>query len=120
MSWSRGQGSPLMSESILAGLNVLELGSGSRAAALAGVLLADHGARVTKIEPPEGDRMRSAQPSAFLVLNRGKESVVADLRTPAGRATARDLAATADVLIEGFRPGTAERFGIGHPELAAL
>jgi crotonobetainyl-CoA:carnitine CoA-transferase CaiB-like acyl-CoA transferase len=109
-----------MPESILDGLTVLELGAGSRAAALAGVVLADHGARVVKVEPPEGDRLRAAAPAAFLFLNRGKESVVADLHTDEGRAAVRELAASADVLIEGFRPSTTERFGIGYEELSAL
>ncbi|WP_448625041.1 CaiB/BaiF CoA transferase family protein [Geodermatophilus sp. URMC 64] len=109
-----------MSETILDGLTVIEFGAGSRAAALAGVILADHGARVLKVEPPEGDRFRASAPSAFLVLNRGKESVIADLRTEEGRATARELVSHADVLIEGFRPGTAERFGLGYDDLAEL
>lgn len=109
-----------MTHPILDGLTVLEFGAGSQAAALAGVLLADNGARVVKVEPPEGDRLRTMSPSAFLVFNRGKESVVADLRTPEGRQKARELAATADVLIEGFAPGVAEEFGIGYDSLRAL
>lgn len=109
-----------MTHPILDGLMVLEFGAGSQPAALAGVLLADNGARVVKVEPPEGDRLRTASPSAFLVFNRGKESVVADLRTPEGREKARELAATADVLIEGFSPGVAEKFGIGYESLREL
>lgn len=94
-------------------LNVLEIGSGSAAASITGVVLADSGARVIKIERPEGDRLRTANPSGFLVWNRGKESVVADLRTPDGQARVRDLAAEADVVIEGFAPGTTDRWGLG-------
>jgi crotonobetainyl-CoA:carnitine CoA-transferase CaiB-like acyl-CoA transferase len=101
-----------MTQPILDGLTVLEFGAGSQPAALAGVLLADNGARVIKVEPPEGDRLRTAAPSAHLVFNRGKESIVADLRTAEGRTQARDLAARADVLIAGFAPGTAEEFVI--------
>jgi crotonobetainyl-CoA:carnitine CoA-transferase CaiB-like acyl-CoA transferase len=74
-----------MTQPVLEGLTVLEFGAGSHAAALAGVLLADNGARVVKVEPPEGDRLRTDSPSAHLVFNRGKESVVADLRTTEGR-----------------------------------
>ena len=63
------------------GLVVLELGSGSVAGALCGMLLVDNGARVLKVEPPEGDRLRHDTTSGFLVWCRGKESVVIDLRT---------------------------------------
>ena len=70
---------------ICAGLNVIEMGAGSIAASITGMVLADAGARVIKLEPPEGDRLRTAMPSGFLVWNRGKESVVADLRHVAGR-----------------------------------
>ncbi len=107
-------------DSICSGLNVLELGSGSAAAAIAGVVLADAGARVLKTEPPEGDRLRTQNPSGFLVWNRGKESLVADLRTSEGQQTVRDLAAKADVVIEGFAPGTTAAWGIGADDLRAL
>ena len=107
-------------ESICAGLNVLELGSGSGAASIAGVVLADAGARVVKVEPPEGDRLRSENPSGFLVWNRGKESVIADLRTSGGQRTLRELAAHADVVIEGFAPGTTTAWGIGANDLCAI
>src|SRR5436305_11244305 len=79
---------------------------------LAGMLLADNGARVVKVEPPEGDRLRDDLPSGFLVWNRGKESLVADLRTDAGRDEVRDWTAAADVVIEGFAPGRLASWGI--------
>lgn len=101
------------------GLNVVEVGSGSIAAAITGMVLADAGARVVKVEPPEGDRLRGFNPSGFLVWNRGKESVVADLRTAEGQATFRDLAAGADVVIEGFAPGTTATWGVGADALRA-
>jgi crotonobetainyl-CoA:carnitine CoA-transferase CaiB-like acyl-CoA transferase len=107
-------------ESICGGLNVLELGSGSVAASIAGVVLADAGARVVKVEPPEGDRLRTHNPSGFLVWNRGKESLVADLRTPEGQQRIRDLATHADVVIEGFAPGRTAEWGIGADDLRAL
>ena len=77
------------------GLNVIEMGAGSIAASMAGMVLADAGARVLKVEPPEGDLLRTGNPSGFLVWNRGKESVVADLRTAAGQRCMRELAANA-------------------------
>lgn len=105
---------------ICAGLNVLELGSGSVAASMTGTVLADGGARVLKIESPDGDRLRTANPSGFLVWNRGKESLVADLRTAEGQATVKELAAKADVVIEAFAPGTTTRWGIDAAALRAI
>src|ERR1700737_4340801 len=80
---------------------------------MAGMVLADAGARVLKVEPPEGDRVRIQLASGFLVWNRGKESVVADLRTDDGVKRVSDLIAAADVVIEAFSPGTADAWGIG-------
>ena len=73
------------------------------------------GARVVRLEPPEGDPMRALAPGWFALLNAGKESVVCDLkRDPAlGRA----LCARADVVLEGFRPGVAARLGVGPGDL---
>ncbi|TPG36558.1 CaiB/BaiF CoA transferase family protein [Mycolicibacterium hodleri] len=105
---------------ILEGLNVLELGSGSAAASIAGVVLADAGARVIKVEPPDGDRLRTENPSGFLVWNRGKDSLIADLRTADGQEELRELARAADVVIEGFAPGTTDGWGIGADALRAL
>ncbi len=82
-----------------------------------GMLLADQGAHVIKVERPEGDPARS-QP-AFATWNRGKRSVALDLKTDAGRDNARRLAANADVVIENFRPGVAARLGIGYDDLSA-
>src|SRR5438045_816223 len=101
------------------GLKVIELGAGSIAASMTGMVLADAGARVIKVEPPEGDRLRSGLPSGFLVWNRGKESVVGDLRTADGRRQLRDLAANADVVIEGFSPGTSKAWGVDADALRA-
>src|ERR1700737_4291976 len=80
---------------------------------MAGMVLADAGARVLKVEPPEGDRVRIQLASGFLVWNRGKESVVADLRTDDGVKRVSDLIAAADAVIEAFSPGTADAWGIG-------
>ena len=81
------------------------------------MLLSDQGAEVTKIERPLGDPAR--EELAFATWNRGKRSVVLDLKTEYGRETARKLALDADLLIENFRPGVAERLGIGYDELAS-
>ncbi len=101
------------------GLTVLELGAGSVATSMAGMVFADAGARVLKVEPPEGDRLRTADPSGFLVWNRGKESVVADLRIPAGQQRLRALAGAADVVLEGFAPGRTDGWGVGPAALRA-
>src|SRR4051794_5523352 len=101
------------------GLRVLELGSGSVASSIVGMVLADAGARVIKIEPPEGDRLRRRNPSGFLVWNRGKESQVVDLHTPDGQARFKELAAAADVVIEGFAPGRTIAWGIDGATLRA-
>ena len=103
-----------MNRSVCDGLVVIEMGAGSIAASLAGMIFADNGARVLKIEPPDGDRLRRQHPSGFLVWNRGKESVVADLRTDEGRVLVRDLVARADVVLEGFGAGVADAWGIGY------
>jgi crotonobetainyl-CoA:carnitine CoA-transferase CaiB-like acyl-CoA transferase len=107
-------------DGICAGLNVLELGSGSAAASIAGVVLADAGARVIKIESPDGDRLRDENPNGFLVWNRGKDSVVADLRTSGGQDLLRELVLSADVVIEGFAPGTTDVWGVGPDALRTL
>ena len=104
---------------ICAGLNVVEMGAGSIASSMAGMVFADAGARVIKVEPPEGDGLRELVPSGFLVWNRGKESLVADLRTSEGQQQVRDLAAAADVVIEAFSPGTTDGWGVGADALCA-
>src|SRR6266699_1037836 len=89
-------------------------------------LLADLGAEVVKVESPEGDMMRSRQPlrdgasTSFGQLNTGKKSVVLDLKRPAAVAAARRLIASADVLVENFRPGVMQRFGLDYPALRAV
>src|SRR5919201_5483481 len=73
------------------------------------------GARVVRVEAPEGDRLRDVAPVWDARLNAGKESVVWD--RAADPALGRELCARADVLLEGFRPGVAERLGIGPGDL---
>ena len=84
---------------------------------MATMILADHGADVVKIEPPSGDFARGEP--GFLMWNRGKRSVVLDLTREADRARALALAQSADVVVESFRPGVAERLGIGFAAVAA-
>src|ERR1700680_404903 len=89
-------------------------------------LLADLGAEVIKLESPEGDMMRARQPlrdgasTSFGQLNTGKKSVVLDLKRPDGIAAARRLIATADVLVENFRPGVMQRFGLDYAAVKAV
>jgi CoA:oxalate CoA-transferase len=86
-------------------------------------LLADLGARVIKIEPPTGDDYRHIGPFSgndsvlFAFANRGKESVVLDLKKPEDLEFARQLADHADIVVENFRPGVADKLGIGAAEL---
>jgi len=89
------------------------------------MLLADLGARVTKIEEPvTGDETRHWGPftggesTYFLALNRNKESVVLDLKEPDGLAALRRLATDSDILVQNFRPGVAERLGIDYEALS--
>ena len=109
----------------LAGIRVIEIGQ-IISGPFCGHLFADHGAEVIKVEPPgAGDTMRQwggqyrGLGLYWPVIGRGKKSVTLDLRRAEGQAALRDLAATADVLIENFRPGTLERWGIGPDELHA-
>ena len=109
----------------LDGIRVLDLTH-----ALAGpyctMLLGDLGADVIKLEPPSGDHSRQWGPpfigsesSYFLSVNRNKRSVVLDLKLGAARSAARALAMASDVVVESFKPGTAERLGLGPAELRA-
>ena len=111
----------------LAGIRVIELGQ-VIAGPFCGQLLGDLGADVIKVEPPgTGDVLRQwgkgdAEGGSvwWQVAGRNKRSVTIDLRQEAGQQLCRDLAANADVLIENFRPGTLEKWGIGWDELHAL
>ncbi len=110
----------------LHGLRVLELGQ-LIAGPFAGKTLADFGADVIKIEPLEGgDPLRSwrllreGTSVWWEVQSRNKRSVALDLRQPEGQATVRRLAAEADVLVENFKPGTLEGWGLGWDALHAL
>ncbi|ACB32712.1 L-carnitine dehydratase/bile acid-inducible protein F [Leptothrix cholodnii SP-6] len=87
-----------------------------------GMVLADLGAEVIKIEPPGGDKTRSLPGLGigfFRSFNRNKKSVVLDIQTPEGLATAKELIAQSDVMLENFRPGLMARLGLDHATLSA-
>lgn len=89
----------------------------------AGVILADLGADVIKVEPIGGDqtrRLRGSGAGYFPMFNRNKRSICLDLKSEEGVATARNLCAAADVVIENFKPGTLDRLGLGYEPLRAL
>jgi succinate--hydroxymethylglutarate CoA-transferase len=111
-------------------MRVLEFGH-IAAAPFTGMLLADLGAEVVKVESPEGDGLRTWPPSVedsdgnpfslnFASLNRNKRSIVADLKRPEDLSRVRELCRAADVLVENYRPGVMERLGLGFDDVAAL
>jgi crotonobetainyl-CoA:carnitine CoA-transferase CaiB-like acyl-CoA transferase len=109
----------------LQGLRVLEVGN-FMAVPFCGMQLADLGADVVKIENPTGgDLTRAAGPfiagesSPFVRLNRNKRSVALDVKSAAGKAVFRRLAARADIVIENLRPGAMDRLGLGYADLRA-
>ncbi len=108
----------------LAGLKVIDL-----TRVLGGpyctMILSDHGAEVIKVEPPQGDEVRDWGPpfqdgdaSYFLGVNRNKRSIALDIGHPDGRAVLLRLLEDADILIENFKPGAMEKWGLGYPDLA--
>lgn len=110
----------------LAGVRVLELGN-MYAAPTTGRMLRDFGADVIKVEDPTvGDTARQWEPQheglsiGFTRLNAGKRSVALDLRTEEGRAMVKRLAAHVDVVVESFRPGRLEKWGLGFEDLQAV
>jgi len=109
----------------LAGIRVLDL-SRILGGPYCGQILGDHGADVLKVEPPQGDDTRTWGPpfkdgvaSYYRGLNRNKRGLRLDLGSPEGRAALLLLVAEADVLVENFKAGTMERWGIGHDTLQA-
>ncbi|WP_236145658.1 MULTISPECIES: CaiB/BaiF CoA transferase family protein [unclassified Micromonospora] len=107
-------------------MRVIEFGS-LLAGPFCSQLLADFGADVIKCEPPrQGDPMREwgqEKPHGkslwWPIVARNKKSITVDLRTPEGQAVARQLIAQSDVVVENFRPGTMERWGLGYEDLSA-
>jgi len=105
-------------DGLLTGVRVLDL-SIWRPGPYCTQLLSDLGADVLKVEPPGGDPMR-AFPDLFASLNANKRSVVLDLKDDSDRARAHELVADADAFVEGFRPGVADRLGMGYETVRAL
>src|SRR5271156_3527845 len=102
----------------LEGVRVLDLTT-MVAGPVATMMLADQGADVIKVESPGGDLMRhlshgrNGMNASFLACNRNKRSLAVDLKTARGHEIVYKLIATADVLVHNFRPGAAERIGLG-------
>ena len=110
----------------LAGFRVVDLTS-MVSGPLATMMLADQGADVVKVENPDGGdhtragaNRRNGMSASFLHNNRNKRSVVLDLKTQAGREALLAIAATADVFVQNFRPGVAERIGVGEAAIRAV
>jgi crotonobetainyl-CoA:carnitine CoA-transferase CaiB-like acyl-CoA transferase len=110
-------------KSVLSGIRVVEQGT-FITGPCAGMMLADLGADVVKVESPAGDPYRSYQGGQFSphfqAYNRNKRSIALDLNVAADRAVFDELIASADVYIQNFRPGTAERLGAGRQRLHDL
>jgi CoA:oxalate CoA-transferase len=109
----------------LAGLRVIELAN-FIAGPLAGTLLADMGADVIKVEPPQGDMARATPPIrngesvSFVALNRNKRSLVLDLKRPEAIDVLRKLAGKSDVFLEAYRPGALDKLGLGSTDVKAI
>ncbi|HNO15377.1 MAG TPA: CoA transferase, partial [Actinomycetota bacterium] len=115
-----------MPEAPLAGVRVLDM-TRLLPGNFATVMLVEMGAEVIKIEAPEGDGTRwvaphlpSGESGAFVQLNRGKTSRVIDLKAQEGREEFSSLLATADVLVDSFRPGVLDRLGFSRDALQQL
>jgi len=114
-----------MSDGPLSSVRVLDF-SAMVAGPYCSRLLADAGAEVIKVEPPEGDYIRTREPmrsgrsAYFGVLNAGKQSIALNLKRPDAVALARELAARSDVVVENFRPGVMRRLGLGYDVLASV
>ena len=103
---------------LLSGVRVLDL-SVWRPGPYTTQLLAEIGADVLKVEPPGGDPMRG-YPELFVSINANKRSIVLDLKRDVDRARALELAADADVVVEGFRPGVATRLGMDYEDVRTV
>ncbi len=112
---------PLPQKLPLSGLRVVEF-THMVMGPTCGMVLADMGAEVIKVEPIDGDRTRhllGAGAGFFPMFNRNKKSIAIDLQKPEGAATARQLAGTADVVLENFKPGTMKKYGLDYASLSA-
>ena len=125
MSDNRGSDTPGDDQLPFAGLKVVDLSQGV-AGPYAAMMLARFGADVIKVEPPDGDWSRALgtqhgdQSAYSLLCNLGKRGIVLDLKAEAGRQVLWRLIASADVFVQGFRPGVIDRLGFGYAEVAAI
>ena len=103
----------------LAGVRVLEL-AGTLPGPYCGHLLRLLGATVIKLEPPSGDPLRTMMPAMFEAFNRGKKSIVVDLKRPDAPDIVAGMIRGIDIVLEGFRPGVADRLGVGATRLRAI
>lgn len=112
-----------MTQGALSGLRLIEMGQ-LIAGPFCGQLMGDHGAEVIKIEPPKvGDAMRSwgqGIPLWFSVVGRNKKSITLNLREKEGQDIVRRLVKKSDFLLENFRPGTMEKWGLGYDKLSQI
>ncbi|KAG4081026.1 hypothetical protein HA402_010197 [Bradysia odoriphaga] len=115
---------PVLTPGALAGCNVIDL-SRVLGGPYCTQILGDHGAEVIKIEPPGGDETRGWGPpfqgetaSYFIGVNRNKHGMIVDFSQAAGQELLRHLLADADVLVENFKPGTLEKWGLGYATLS--
>lgn len=107
-------------EDVLQGITVLDL-TRLLPGATATAYLVEHGAEVIKIEQPgEGDYARTLAPEVFRATNAGKKSVAINLKDPRGRELLTRMAERADILVEGFRPGTMARLGLSYETLRGV
>ena len=110
---------------VLEGIRILDISQGA-AGPTCGMLLGDMGAVVIKVEPPGGEWGRRLGPpflggvsAAFLGMNRGKQSIGVDLKSPGAAEGVLRLAESCDVVLESFRPGVADRLGVGYEAMRA-
>ena len=96
----------------LTGLRVVDCSTGTAGPRATG-MLADYGADVIWVEPPGGDRFHGELEIPYAVFNRGKRGIVLDLKDDSGKERMYQLLATADVFVESWQPGVAERLGLG-------
>jgi CoA:oxalate CoA-transferase len=130
--WIRAQDDPKIAHTrpeALDDITVLDLSNKSFAGCHCSSVLAEHGAEVLRIEPPEGDFIRGCTPYGFmykgeglnyLTEGRNKFHITLDLAKPEARAILKDLVRQADVLIETYRPGTMDEWGVGYEKLKAV
>ena len=108
----------------LSGVKVIELAH-VMAGPVAGLMLADMGADVIKVERPAGDDTRHSGPfvegeaASYMMMNRNKRGIVLNLKDPEQLAALREMIRTADVVLENYRKGTMERLGLGYNVLKA-